>query len=196
MTYDALGRSEALGLRQDVFLGNLRLLGKENRETLREGNNYAASLAEQKRYGEVKSLMRKTLPVARRVLGENDETTLKARLVYAIALCKDTGATLDDLREGVTTLEEIERIARQVFGGANPLVTQIAQNLGCARALLGARDGTVAVDALREAVTTLEEEEVIARLVFGGEHPLTTGIEHDLRNARAALRARETPSPG
>ena len=143
MTYDALGRSEALGLRQDVFLGNLRLLGKENRETLREGNNYAASLAEQKRYGEVKSLMRKTLPVARRVLGENDETTLKARLVYAIALCKDTGATLDDLRE---------------------------------------------------AVTTLEEEEVIARLVFGGEHPLTTGIEHELRNARAALRARETPS--
>ena len=90
MTYDALGRSEALGLRQDVFLGNLRLLGKENRETLREGNNYAASLAEQKRYGEVKSLMRKTLPVARRVLGENDETTLKARLVYAIALCKDS----------------------------------------------------------------------------------------------------------
>ena len=71
------------------------------------------------------------------------------------ALCKDTGATLDDLREGVTTLEEIERIARQVFGGANPLVMQIAQNLGCARALLGARDGTAAVDALREAVAAL-----------------------------------------
>ena len=32
----------------------------------------------------------------------------------------DTGATLDDLREAVTTLEELERTARRVFGGAHP----------------------------------------------------------------------------
>ena len=44
---------------------------------------------------------------------------------------------------------------------------------------------------------TLEEIEPIARQVFGGAHPLTEGIENDLRNARAALRARETqPSSG
>ena len=153
MTYDALGRSEALGLRQDVFLGNLRLLGKENRETLREGNNYAASLAEQKRYGEVKSLMRKTLPVARRVLGENDETTLKARLVYAIALCKDTGATLDDLREAVETLDDAERIARRVMGGGHPFLGTTKRELQDARAALRARDG--GVSAIREAVDAM-----------------------------------------
>ena len=30
------------------------------------------------------------------------------------------GATLDDLREAVTTLEDTERIARRVLGGAHP----------------------------------------------------------------------------
>ena len=61
---------------------------------------------------------------------------------YAAALCNDPGATLGDLREAVTTLEDMERIARRVLGGS---------------------------------------------------HPLTTGIEHALRNAQAVLRARETP---
>ena len=42
-------------------------------------------------------------------------------------------------------------------------------------------------------MTTLEEMKRTARRVFGGQHPTTTGIEGDLRNARAALRARETP---
>ena len=49
------------------------------------------------------------------------------------------------------------------------------------------------LDDLREAVTTLEEIEPTARRVFGGSHPLTLDIEGELRNARAALRARETP---
>ena len=48
-------------------------------------------------------------------------------------------------------------------------------------------------DDLREAATTLEDAERIARRVFGGTNPITTGIERSLRKARAALRARETP---
>ena len=47
---------------------------------------------------------------------------------------------------------------------------------------------------LREAVTTFEDAGRIARRVLGGAHPLTTGIEVHLRDARAALDARETPS--
>jgi len=42
-----------------------------------------------------------------------------------------------------------------------------------------------------EAVTTLEDAGRIARRVFGGAHPLTVDIEGELRDARAALRARE-----
>ena len=56
------------------------------------------------------------------------------------------------------------------------------------------KDPAATLDDLREAVTTLEDIEQIARRVLGGAHPTTEGIDDDLRNARAALRARETPS--
>ena len=52
-------------------------------------------------------------------------------------------------------------------------------------------DGATLGD-LCEAVTTLEDTARIARRVLGGAHPITTGIEHHLREARAALAARET----
>ena len=42
-------------------------------------------------------------------------------------------------------------------------------------------------------MTTLEDARRIARRVFGGTHPHTTGIDGALQNARAALRARDAP---
>ena len=57
-------------------------------------------------------------------------------------------------------------------------------------------DPDATLDDLREALTTLAEIEPIARRVLGGAHPLTNAIETALRDARAALRARETPPPG
>ena len=60
-----------------------------------------------------------------------------------------------------------------------------------ARALY--QDAGATLDHLREAVTTLEETEPTARRVLGGAHPLTRSIELRLRDARAALAARETP---
>ena len=90
-----------------------------------------------------KALLRSTLPVAQRVLGESHDLTLTMRKISAVVLCNDPDATLDDLREAATTLEDTARIARRVLGGA---------------------------------------------------HPTTVGIEKSLREARAALRARETPS--
>ena len=56
-------------------------------------------------------------------------------------------------------------------------------------------DDDATLDDLREAVTTLEDMERTARRVFGGSHPLTEDLEAALRNARAALGARETPPP-
>ena len=61
-------------------------------------------------------------------------------IVYAQTLYKDDGATLANLREAVTTLEDAERTARRVLGGAHPLVAQIGACLRCARAALAARD--------------------------------------------------------
>ena len=61
-----------------------------------------------------------------------------------------------------------------------------------ARALY--KDAGATLNDLREAVTTVEDAARTARRVLGGSHPLTAGIETSLREARAALRARETPS--
>jgi hypothetical protein len=93
-----------------------------------------------KRYGEAKELLRKTTPVARRVSGENDDLTLKMRWHYARALYADPNATLDDLPEAVNTLEDTERVARRVLGGANPDVVRIEHDLQIARAALRARE--------------------------------------------------------
>jgi len=62
------------------------------------------------------------------------------RWIYAMALYQDDGATLDDLREAVTTLEETERIARRVLGGAHPLTTDTENTLRESRAALRARE--------------------------------------------------------
>ena len=53
-----------------------------------------------------------------------------------MALYMDPAATLDDLREAVTTLEEIERTARRVMGGAHPITTGIERDLQKVRAAL------------------------------------------------------------
>ena len=142
-TYQFLGRlEEALEMKQAVYLGHLRLNGEEHEGTLLEASNYADTLMHLNHFDEAKLLLRKMMPVARRVFGDGNEITLRMRWCYAGALYGDPGATLGDLREAVTTLEDVERISRRVMSGA---------------------------------------------------HPITEGIEDDLRNSRAALRARETP---
>ncbi len=84
--------------------------------------------------------MRKTLPAARRVLGKNDVLMIRMRWVYAIALHMDDGATLDDIREAVTTLDEIVRIARRVLGKSHPCPGTIEAVLRDAQAALRARE--------------------------------------------------------
>jgi hypothetical protein len=140
-TYRRLGRDEeTIGVLRDVYSGYSRHLGEENGHALVAATNYAITLVEMQHFKEAKPLMRKTIPVARRVLGENDETMLRMRWLYAAALYKDDGATLDDIREAVETLEAAERIARRVLGGANPTATGIGASLKNARAKLRARE--------------------------------------------------------
>ena len=125
-------------MKRDVYSGYVKLLGREHRETLVVANNYALSLLKLRRVEEAKSWYRKIIPVARRVLGEADEVTLNLRRLYAMALYQDDAATLDDLREAVTTLEDTERTARRVLGGAHPLTSEIEEALGNLRAALRA----------------------------------------------------------
>ena len=107
---------------------------------IRAGYNYADTLSRLERFEEAKSLLLKIIPVARRVLGENEEVVLRMRANYAGALVNASGATLDDIREAVTTLAETERTARRVLGGAHPITRGIELSLQKARAALRARE--------------------------------------------------------
>jgi len=140
-TYYKLKRFEqALRMRQDVYSGRLKLSGEEHYDTLIAANNCAHSLVDLRRFEEAKTLLRKNVLVARRVLGESHITTLKMRWIYAEALYYDTGATLDDLREAATTLEDVVRTARRVLGGSHPLTPKFERALQMARTVLGARE--------------------------------------------------------
>ena len=141
VTYDRLGRHDsALHMKRDVYSGRLKLHGEEHEETLRAATNYARSLLNLKRYAETKTLLRKTIPVASRVLGNSNHLALAIRAMYAQTLYADQAATLEDLRDAVTTLEETARTARRVLGGAYPTVVRMEQALGHARAVLRARE--------------------------------------------------------
>ena len=67
---------------------------------------------------------------------------VRMRALYAQALVKAQGADLDesealnDLREAMTTLEDLARISRRVLGSAHPLVVDIESDLPVARAKL------------------------------------------------------------
>ena len=98
------------------------------------------SLVTLERLEEAKALINRSLPVARRVLGDSHNLTLEMRWKYAEALCRDTAATLDDVREAVTTLEETLPTARRVLGGAHPFTVEVERNLGDVRAALRARE--------------------------------------------------------
>ena len=141
ITYGEIGQGEkALSMERDVYSGYLKLDGGQHSSTLRAANNYASSLAALQRFKEAKSVLRKTIPVTRRVLGESHELCLGMRTIYGQALYEDSAATLDDLREAVTTLEDIEGVARRVLGGAHPVTMGIQRSLHNARGALRTRE--------------------------------------------------------
>ena len=140
-TYGKLGRHhESLHMYRDVYFGHLKAFGEESERTLTAASNYAISLGDRQRYAESKAVSRKTMPVAQRFLGDSHIITLKMRGLYATTLYKDAGATLDDLREAVRTLEETERTARRVFGGAPPFAEEMGLTLRTVRAALAAHE--------------------------------------------------------
>ena len=62
------------------------------------------------------------------------------RGIYAMTLHEDPSATLDDLREAATTLEDTERTVRRVFGCDHPFTVQIGKSLRNSQTALHARE--------------------------------------------------------
>ncbi|CAH0378065.1 unnamed protein product [Pelagomonas calceolata] len=138
-TYRMLGRGEeALRIVRHAYFKHCRLLGEDDRESLVLAENYASS----RLYldpDEAKALLRKIIPVARRVFGEDHQLAIRLRWLYAARLCEDpkgSEPTLDDVREAATTLEELERTARRVLGGGHPMAREIKSSMHYARSLL------------------------------------------------------------
>jgi hypothetical protein len=104
--------------------------------------NYALLLFDLQRFKEAKSLLRSTMPVARRVLKKSDDLDLKLKMmwIHARTLYMDPAATLDDIREAATTLEDTASTARRVLGGSHPTVAEFERTLRAARAALRARE--------------------------------------------------------
>ena len=156
LMYRALGRDDqALRLKRDVYYGYAKLLGEEHEQTLLVAENYALSLIDLRRFEEAKALLRKTILVSQRLLSETDARTLKLQVTHATALYSDDGATLDDVREAVTTLTKTASTMRRVLGGAHPNVAVAEATLRESRAVLRAResDGRVSIREALEAMT-------------------------------------------
>ena len=120
-----------------------------------------------------------------KLLGEEHVDTIIAANNYASSL-----AQLQRFEESRPLMRKALPAARRVLGESHQFT--LTMTLTYAEALY--RDNDATLDDLREAVGTLEDAGRIAQRVLGGAHPVTVEIEENLQDARAALRARETPS--
>jgi len=102
--------------------------------------SYATSLKHLKRYAEAKSLLRKTVPVARRTLGAEHDYTLNLRDIYGRCLYRDPGASRDDVAEAIEIMDDVQRRARRVFGPGHPNWNTLPQELTAAREKLATFD--------------------------------------------------------
>ena len=118
--------------------------------------------------------------------GEEHLETLRAARNLAVTLNELQPPSYKEVK---ALLRRPMLVARRVLGEGHILT--LTMRWTYATALYGDHDATL--EDLREAVNSLEETEQIARRVFGSGHPDVAGIEKVLQDARAALRARETP---
>ena len=113
-------------------------------------NNYAWGLFRLGRFEEAKSVLRKMMPVARRVLGESHDLALTMRWLYAMVLYEDPDATLDDLRKAVVILEVVAPLRTRIFGESHPETPRVQGALEDAREALAHASAAPAVGSAEE----------------------------------------------
>ena len=172
---------DALTVRE-AELAMMRRLSAPERSILAAKGNLANSYQALGQNEQALQIQRDVYSGTLKLDGEEHRETLVAAFNYAISL-----QDLERFKEARSLLRKVISVARRVLGEEHGLTLKLRWNY--AAALLN--DTSTTLDDLREAVTTLEDAEPTARRVLGGTHPITTGIEAALRQARAALRARE-----
>ena len=157
-------------------------LGASDDHMLAVQNDLAATYQFLERHEKALSMYRQVYSAFVKLHGEDHSRSLDAANNYAVSLTQS-----NCYREAKSLLRKTMSVARRVLGENHELTLQMRWNYAVALY----KDASATLDDVREAVTTLEDTARIARRVLGGSHPTTGAIEHELRNARAALRARE-----
>ena len=80
------------------------------------------------------------MPVARRTLGAEHDLTLNFRDIYGRCLCRDPGASRDDVAEAIEIMEDVQRRVRRVFGPGHPNWEALPHELRAAREKLASFD--------------------------------------------------------
>jgi len=184
--HHAKHHEEELSVRE-AELATMRRIGAPEAHILMAQSNLANAYQSLGRLEPALLLMRDVYFGRLKLSGEENKSTLRLANNYASSLIK-----LKRFEEAKSLFRKTIPVARRVLGESNHLT--LVMKLHYAMALY--KDDDATLDDRREAVGTLEETALTARRVLGGAHPLVEGIEKSLRTARAALAARETPSPG
>ena len=100
----------------------------------------------------------------------------------------------EEKAEGMSLLRDTIPVAQRVFEAGDRDVRLLSSRLLYAAWLY--QDPGATLESNREAVTILEDIKRIAYSALGRSHPTARRIRWQLRHARAALAARESPPPG
>ena len=179
--YAAEHHDDALSV-YEAELATKRRLGVSEETILAVQSNLASTYQMLGRFEEASSMYREVYSGYLRLLGAEHENTIILATNYA-----DSLVALEGFEEAKSLMRKTMPVARRVFGESNEITLRMKQTYAIALY----KDPGATLDDLREAVTTLEDTARIARRVLGPSHPTTEDIALDLRNARAALAARD-----
>ena len=129
---------KGIALNREIYADFLQLdPSGNNKPTINVAVNLLSCFVNEKMINEhsveARTLARKTVPVARRLLGTEYDGFLQLRSLEALALFLPDDAALDDVRLAVEILEETTRTSRQVMGSSHQLTKHRAELLAQAR---------------------------------------------------------------
>ena len=167
---------------QEAELSMERRLGGRAEDILVVQDSLAITYSKLGRAEEALNLYRDVYSGQLRLNGTGQKQTLISASNYANTLIQ-----FQRFEEAKALLRKTTPAARRVLGENHELTLKM--RLLYAEALYG--DSAATLDALREAVTRLEDLERTARRVLGSAHPTAIDIMCRLLNAQVALAARE-----
>ena len=111
---------EALEIERTIYRKQKASYGIENVGTTKAALNLSVTLGNLNFFEEARALAQKTIPAVRCALGPDHDLTLCIRRNSAETISMDPKSTLADLRQAETTLKDVCRRTRRVFGTSHP----------------------------------------------------------------------------